>query len=76
MTDAKSGVKRAMTISPMAKTPAKATITDNSQLSFRNSPTIGTSLTSGMAEGAKRKATTAAPIQPTMAISSRTNPRE
>lgn len=76
MAEESSGVKSDATISAAAKTPAKAAITDNSQESPRKSPTTGSSLTRGCTAGAKMKATTAAAIQPTMAIASRTKPRE
>ena len=61
---------------PMAKTMPKATMMESSQLSFRKSPSTGISLTSGCALSAKTKASTAAPIQPAIAMASRTRPRE
>ena len=76
MTDENSGVNSAARISPIANTAAKAAMIDNSQLSFKKSPTTGNSLTKGCADLAKRKARNAAPTQPTMAIASRVKPRE
>ncbi len=71
----KSGVKIDMTMSESAKTPAKAAMIDNSQLSPRNLSRTGICLISGSACGAKMKASTAAATQPAMARISRTKPR-
>src|SRR6056300_172013 len=71
-----NGVKKDAINRTIAKTAAKDAMIDNSQLSPKIGPTIGISLIKGITWGEKTNAAMAATTQPTIAITSRTRPRE